>query len=134
MNTKFLKNILNLLVISSFFSCSLDVPQNCTFQFNTRAIEAEGEDEILLGQNIDIDVTFFRASACYEFKRFDETQINANVRGIKIVISNPECNCDDVPVTGIIRYTYTPTSPGEYTFRFNTSETEYISKTVTVLD
>lgn len=131
-----MRNILKTSILLSFvfiaINCTVREDQNCTIEIPAAAIFIEGPSEVMVNEEIELDVAFFRASPCLVFNRFITAQMNTTTFNSTIYVANPTCDCPNEPTTGMAVFKYTPTIPGEYTFRFNTSETEYIFKTVTV--
>ncbi|MFI2742756.1 hypothetical protein ACG2LH_08455 [Zhouia sp. PK063] len=79
-----------------------------------------------VNETINIEVNFRVFNGCGKFGKFMETE-NGNTRTIEVEAKYEGCNCtQDAPIR-TTNYEFVANSPGNYTLKFKSSPTEFIT-------
>jgi len=131
MKSFILKSIVIILAVSIQTSCVSEDDNQCYFEFMSFVTEVTGPETSSVNQEITFEVTYLPSFGCGSFLEFNEG-VQENVRYLTIFDKTTACSCTTEPVSTTINYKFTPTTPGEYTFRFKSDEDSSIIKNVTV--
>lgn len=133
-----MKRILLLVLICFSFASCLKDEHTGTHEF-VPVVEVEGEEEMRLGETLEIQVDFIRPTNCHAFYDFHEEKYNTfdTYIAVKTQLTDT-ANCELNPVHQIVTYYFTPTEVGEHKLRFwnsynNGSEDNYLVHTVNVI-
>ena len=131
MKSFILKSIVLIFAVFIQTSCVDDDGNNCYYEIVSLATEVTGPETIAVNQPIVFNVKFLPFDGCTRFLKFNQERIN-NVFYLDVISKGEQCGCDQEIVEGNAIYTFTPTSPGLYTFRFTNDVDSAIIKNVTV--
>ena len=131
MKSLLLKSIVLIIAISIQTSCVDDDGDNCYYEIVSLATEVTGPETVAVNEPIVFNVKFLPFDGCTTFLKFNLERIN-NVFYLDVISKGEQCGCDLEIVEGSAIYTFTPTSPGIYTFRFTNDVDSAIIKNVTV--
>ena len=84
-----------------------------------------------VNETINIEVNFGVFNGCGEFEKFIETQ-NGNVRTIEVEAKYEGCVCTQEAPIRTTNYEFTVSNAGEYELNFKSSQTEFITVTITI--
>lgn len=131
MKSFILKSIVLIFALTIQTSCVSDDDNQCYFEFMSYVTAVTGPETSTVNEEITFVVTYMPTFGCGSFLEFNEG-IQGNVRYLTIFDKTTECSCSTEPVSTTINYKFTPTTPGEYTFRFKSDEDSSIIKNVIV--
>lgn len=124
---KLLPSILLLLIIS----CEKEQENNCIENKIAYVTSIISPSTGTVNENINIEVSFGVNNGCGNFGKFIETQ-NGNTKTIEVEARYEGCVCTmDVP-TRKTNYVFKSQNSGNYILKFKSSETEYITKNISI--
>lgn len=127
-----LKTIAAILFVStSLLSCSDDEESEIIITRNEFATEVTGPETGTLNQEITFNVTFNVQNSCGNFYKFAET-ISGNTKTIQVQSIYNNSDCGNTIVSKTQPYKFMLNTAGTYTFKFKSSESAYITKTVVI--
>lgn len=117
--------------------CSFDDDgdDNCYYQGYASISDVAGPETVAVGEPAVFDIDFVVLSDCGDFFRFQVS--NPSVSGFRTVspvVAYTGCQCAEVARTETEQFTFQVEEAGEYELRFPTSNTTYITKTITVTE
>ncbi len=119
------------LAFVAFLNCDKDDSNNdCNTLEIAYVTDVQAPETINVGEDIEIEVSFTVRNSCGDFADFIQQQ-NETTRIIEIKAKYEGCECLQVAETITTIYTYNPSIPGDYEFKFKSSQTEYITVIVT---
>ena len=106
--------------------------ESCTETNIAYVSEVTGDSAVAVGDELELSVSFPVNNGCGQFNAFTETE-DGNVITIEVEAIYDTCSmCTmDIP-TRTAAYTFQAETEGSYTLKFKSSETEFITKTITV--
>lgn len=116
------------LLVLTFSGCINDTP--CTFDGFSSITVATGPESIQLNQTIEFQIFHNPEFGCSSDRGFDVGMQN-NVIFIVQKVRN-ECSCSTDPETMMSTFRFTPNVAGTYTFRFRTTDDNFIVRNVVV--
>jgi|SRR5690554_326156 len=126
------KYFLILFVFVAFVRCNKDDSNNkCTTLEIAYVNDVQAPETGAVGEDIEMDVSFGVRNSCGSFADFIQQQ-NENTRIIEVKAKYEGCVCLQVAETITTTYTYNPSLPGDYEFKFKSGEDEYITVSIAV--
>lgn len=125
-----LKTIAAILFVStSLLSCSDDNESETIITRNEFVTEVTGPETGNLNQEVTFNVTFNVQNSCGNFYKFAET-ISGNSKTVQVQSIYNNSECGNTPVSKTQPYKFTINTAGTYTFKFKSSQSTFITKTV----
>jgi hypothetical protein len=131
MKSFILKSIVLIFAVSIQTSCVDDDGNDCYYEIVSLATEVTGPTTSAVNVPIVFNVKFLPFDGCTTFLRFNQERVN-NVFYLDVISKGEQCGCDQEIVEGTATYSFTPSTPGVYTFRFTSDVDAAIIKNVTV--
>jgi hypothetical protein len=131
MKSFILKSIVVLFFVSMQTSCISEDDNQCYLEFVSYATAVTGPETAAVNEEITFEVTYRPFYGCATFVKFEEGN-QENIYFINIIDQTTECNCVTEPTLRVVNYTFTPTTPGEFIFRFKRVDNTTIIKNVIV--
>ena len=125
--------ILFFFLLTALISCSDDDSEECTDYRpeNIKEVNAPSSGEV--NEKVEIEVKFSVYNGCGEFEKFIESGNNQS-RLIEVQAKYEGCSCtQDIPTITAV-YEFTPSTPGEYEFKFKSGEIDYITVIIAVTE
>lgn len=112
-------------------SCDItDDTQTCIATIYAPATEVTGPATATINQEVDFAVKFKIENSCGSFLGFAES--TATPKQIAATVRYDGCDCNEVVTNVTKNYKFKATVAGEYTLKFLTANSQYITKTITV--
>ena len=133
MNRKYYRQLL-------FFACLLivllgcarkQVANNCLFYTKAPVTKIEGATTVLVGQEIDLTVSFGCSNGCGQFDNFEEN-ISGNTTIINVIAKYEGCICTEIAPTLKTSYTFKKSQTGTYELKFLKDDNSYLTHTIIV--
>jgi len=133
MNTTKFKIIVLFIVFAVITACSVDVDNgNCSSRYYAPTAGVQGPDSTKVNTPVTINVAYTIGNTCGAFDSFVENGASYP-KTIGALINYTGCNCQQIPLTEVGHYTFTPPAVGVYELKFVTSDANApIVKTITV--
>lgn len=120
-----------LFVSTAFTSCSSDDSGETIITQNEFVTAVAGPETGTLNQEITFNVTFNVQNSCGSFYKFVET-VAGNTKTVQVQARYTGSNCDAVASTKTEPYKFTINTAGTYVFKFKSSATAFVTKTVVI--
>lgn len=121
-----------LFAFIALLSCDKDDSANdCTALEIAYVTDVQAPETGVVGEDIEIEVSFDVRNSCGDFADFIQQQ-NENTRIIEVKAKYEGCVCLQVAETITTTYTYNPSLPDDYVFKFKSGEDEYITVSIAV--
>lgn len=116
---------------ATFTSCLNDdvTTESCNYSIQNPVTDVTGPSTGTVGQQVTLSVKFNQGNACHVSSDFIET--GTNPKTVSVNSNYVGCVCAQSTQVLTKEYKFTPTSAGEYQFKFQANNT-FITKTVTV--
>lgn len=131
MKSFILKSIVLIFAVFIQTSCVEDDGNECYYEIVSLATLVTGPTTGVVNEPIVFNVKYLPFDGCTTFLRFNEERIN-NVFYLDVISKGEECGCDKEIEEGTATFSFTPTTPGAYTFRFTSDVDSAIIKNVIV--
>lgn len=132
--------ILGLSLLAAIVLNSCDIGSsssaNCsTFNVGTAAESVTGPTTATVNQVVTLSVQFKVQNTCGSFQSFFQQTTGDMEKTITVNTKYEGCDCDDTVSTKSENFTFTPTAPGVYVFKFRKQSIpteEFVTHTITV--
>lgn len=126
------KYFLILFVFAALASCNKDDSNKDCVEFEIAYVTNVEAPEIgTVGETLEIEVSFDVYNSCGDFDDFIQQQEN-NTRIIEIKVKYEGCICLQAISTITERYSFKPSAPGNFEFKFKSAEDEYITVIIAI--
>lgn len=126
------KSLFVLFTLVFLSSCDLgDDQETCYYVAGVGTTAVTGPETADVNEEISFNVTFKVAGNCGSFLQFFEAETGNEIK-ITVNAKYEGCDCDGVETTRTAVYKFKATSPGIYKLIFKKTNTEFITKTITV--
>lgn len=120
-----------LFVSTAITSCSSNDDSETIISKSEFATAVTGPETGLINQEITFQVNFEVENECGEFKEFAQTA-SGNTKTIQIQSLYTGTNCGTTDVARTEPYKFTVNTAGTYVFKFKSSASTFITKTVVI--
>lgn len=117
--------------------CSFDDDgdDNCYYQGYASISDVAGPETVAVGEPAVFDIDFVILSDCGSFIRFDTYGSGTGeYTSVSPAVAYTGCQCAEIARTETEQFTFQVDEAGEYELRFPTSNTTYITQTITVTE
>ena len=120
-----------LFVSTAFTSCSNDDESETIITKNELVSAVTGPETGAINQEVTFQVTYGVENSCGNFHQYLET-ISGNSKTIQVQTRYIGTNCATTAATKTEPYKFTLNTAGTYVFKFKSSATAFITKTVVI--
>lgn len=126
-----LKTFALVLFVSTLFACSSDDESETIITKNELVTAVTGSDTAAINEDVTFQVSFDVENSCGNFHQYLET-ISGNTKTIQVQTKYRGTNCGATASTKTEPYTFRLNTAGTYVFKFKSSATAFITKTVVI--
>lgn len=120
-----------LFVSTAVTSCSTDDSGETVTSQNEFVTAVSGPETGVINQEVTFDVTYAVDNACGAFDSYVET-VSGSTKTIEVKVKYVGSNCVAAPATKTEPYKFTINTAGTYNFKFKSSASAFITKTILV--
>lgn len=124
-------SIILSVVLLIIISCSKELDDKCVSNNIEYVTSVISPSTGTVNENINIEVVFGIHNGCGNFGKFIESQ-NGNTKTIEVEARYEGCVCTQVAGTKSINYVFKTPTPGNYTLKFKSGPTEYITAILSI--